>query len=220
MAAQFDPPMATSAQPRRAPARLNTAGSPAGGLATSVEITAEAPPVALLATFAAICASGQRRVAGLQVVDTAVDMAFDRVLPLRWMASVLIRGNIAPNRIFHPYSGVGDQFALTPVQGVTMQYANGVWQIPHFDGTQYAVEVGFGLGDTLLTWAYATSCSPGSSIAMAAGAYQLCSADGSEAIGDPVPATATTWAMNLGDQYRLAFDASGNATLSQVMSTR
>ena len=186
---------------------------------TSVEIDGALDPgMELLATFlpASPVPGGVRRVAGTQLVTTEVAIAFNRDLPFYWMASVLRKGDIAPNQLGHAYSGAADAFEMPFGDQLTLAHDESGWRIPHFDDGQYVVNVGFGLGRQIAAWGYSVACRPGQPVAMEAGAYQLASSDGSARIGDPVPDCATSWAMPLGSAYRLSFDQRGQGTLSRA----
>lgn len=183
---------------------------------TSVVIDAtKCPGVELVAAFytATAPSAGTARVAATQIVTETVSIDFEEVLPLFWMASVLRNGDIAPNQMTQPYSGPSDSFDLAFSGQLTLSYQQGVWQIPNYDSDSYSVSVGFGIGAGLAAWGYSVLCQPGQNVPLAAGGYQLVRPSSIGNIGDPIPADATLWSMQLGQQYSLAFDASGQATL-------
>ncbi|NJL27715.1 MAG: hypothetical protein HC897_07385 [Thermoanaerobaculia bacterium] len=185
---------------------------------TKVEITSAVDmAIELVATFAATTtgSEGINRVAAPQILDTTVNVDFNRDVPLYWMASVYRKGDLSPNVSTWPYSGDGDVFSVQLNQQITLEHNAQGWQIPSFDSLQDDVEVGFGMGSDLIAWGYSVSCSPNSSLLLRASAYELARSNGGLEVGDAIPAGLPSWQMSFGGSYVLAFDSSGVGTLTQ-----
>jgi hypothetical protein len=185
---------------------------------TTVEIVAEVDyAIPLVATFAAaspIPPSGQQMVAALQTVDTKVYIDFNRDLPLWWFAAAYKTGDIAANTAACVYSSDADAFSLALTPSITVTHDSAGWTMPVYDGTQYAVTVGFGLGTSLVFFAYAVPTSPNATLLVKAGGYVLAQSSGTQKIGDPVTSSQKAWTMPLGDAYLLTFDSTGTGTLT------
>jgi hypothetical protein len=189
-----------------------------GAAPTTVWITTpNTLEVDLVATFspATPISSGVRRVAGTQTITSTVDLDFGKALPLNWMASVLKKGDLAPNQAYFIYVSDMDDFVMPLNADITLKHQNGAWQIPAYDTLQYTVNVGFGLGATYIGWGYSLACQPNQTLIVKAGSYELVRSNGQEQIGDPVVANQGDWAMPMGFTYTLAFDGSGNGVLTR-----
>jgi len=175
------------------------------------------PGIVLLATFlpAVPAAGGVRRIAGVQEVTTTVSVDFNEELPIVWMASVLRVGDLAPNQLSAPYSGASDQFQLAFPDELVISYGQGAWKLPPYDGLEYQVTVGLGIGTGLAAWGYSVPCGPQQTVPMDAGSYQLVRSGGDETIGDEIPDDLDTWTLPLGFQYALTFDQAGIGTLTE-----
>lgn len=173
--------------------------------------------IELVATFSPITLdpNGISIVAGLQTVNTNVEVNFTEVLPLNWMASVLKKGDLSPNQAYYTYSSDLDSFTLPLNRYITLTHENGAWQIPRYDAREYVVNVGFGLGREYICWGYSVLCSPLTTRALGAGSYRLVRSDGHEQIGDPVAPDQGDWSMPMGYTYTLAFDSCGNGILTR-----
>lgn len=183
---------------------------------TNVEIKpAQDYAIALVATFCSPSQpSGERLVAGLQTVDSAVYVDFKRDLPLWWLGSVFRTGEISPNSSVFAYSGNADGFSMPINKDITLTHDQNGWKIPSYDTTEYSVMVGFGLGVDLVFPAYLVGTPPITNIVVEAGGYQLARSSGAQTIGDEVTPEQEAWSMPLGGAYLLTFDASGNGQLS------
>jgi hypothetical protein len=172
--------------------------------------------IVLLATFlpAVAAAGGVRRTAGVQQVTTYVSIDFDAILPICWMAQVQRTGDLAPNQLGTPYYGGSDEFELVFPGELVVSYGQGAWKLPSYDGGEYGVTVGFGIGTGLAAWGYSVPCLPQQSVPMKAGGYQFVRSGGDETIGDPIPGDLDTWAMPLGFQYLLTFKQDGTGVLT------
>jgi hypothetical protein len=187
-------------------------------LRTSVAIDATKDPgVELLATFlpAATVPGGVRRIAATQILTATVAIQFDDVLPIYWLASVLRAGDIAPNQLAQTYSSVSDQFGFH-FGDLEIVHQSGAWQLPHYDSTQFSVNVGFGIGQSAVAWGYSVPGGPGQNVQMDVGSYQFVRSNGQDRIGDPVQDNLEAWTMPLGSRYSLIFDQSGNGVLSKL----
>jgi hypothetical protein len=158
---------------------------------------------------------GVRRVAATQLVTAIVSVEFDVLLPIYWMASVLKAGDLAPNQMTEPFVQASDQFDLAFSGEVSISHNADGWQIPAFEPAQYTINVGFGIGQHFICWAYSVPCTPSERVPLSPGSYQLVRSDGDERIGDPVAADSETWSLPLGFSYGLTFDSSGEGILSR-----
>ncbi|WP_242137955.1 hypothetical protein [Sphingomonas sp. TREG-RG-20F-R18-01] len=196
----------------------STFAATGGTSVTTVEIVAEVDyAIPLVATFAAaspIPQSGQQMVAALQTVDTKVYIDFNRDLPLWWFAAAYKTGEIAANTATYVYTSDADVFSLALTPSITLTHDSAGWKMPVYDGTQYAVTIGFGLGTSLVFFAYAVPASPNATVLVNAGGYVLAQSSGTQTIGDPVTNSQTAWSMPLGDTYLLTFDSTGTGTLT------
>jgi len=174
------------------------------------------PGVELLATFlpAAGLPGGIRRIAATQTVTATVSIDFNNDLPIYWMASVLRRGDIAPNQLAQAYSSISDEFEFSFGEELVVAHEGGAWLSPHYDTNEYSLNVGFGIGRSVIAWGYSVPCQPGQPVSLDAGSYQFVRSNGQSAIGDPVADNLEAWTMPLGFQYSLVFDQCGNGSLS------
>lgn len=207
------PPVAARNRAAATGAALQTAAPQ-----TSVTIVAAADySVDLVATIfpgSPAPPGGERLVAGLQTVNRAVYIPFNRDLPLWWFAAVQKKGEIAANTDAFAYSSDADSFTMQMNPAITLTHDAKGWHIPSYDSTLYAVTVGFGLGTDLVFCAYAAPAAPLASLPIPLGGYQLARSSGGQGIGDIVTADQTAWSMPLGAAYLLTFDASGVGKLT------
>jgi hypothetical protein len=159
---------------------------------------------------------GLRRVWGQCTIASTAVASLGQSLPVLWMAKVLRKGDFAPNQSTVPVKARDDRFDLAFPDVMTISYSDEAWHLPAFDSNVYDVEVGFGLVSGYASWAYSVHGRPQQVIHMVPGAYQVVRSDGSETVGDPVPATLESWSVPLGAKRQLTFDGSGHGTLGPL----
>lgn len=175
----------------------------------------------LVLTFAPLSpvGSGVLRVAALQTVYSEVRINFNSQATLYWLVSALKAGDVSPNQAGLLFTSNADDFRLVVNEQIIVTHDPGGWNLPHYDGNEWSVNVGFGLriGDWVY-WGYSVGCTSGQhGVLVEAGAYELVRSDGAEKIGDPVVlAGMSQWSMPLGHHYSLHFDSQGTGVLRVI----
>jgi hypothetical protein len=173
------------------------------------------PGVDLLVTF--VPQSGVegevRLVAARQSVVTKATIRWSTALPVDWMVSVRKTGDVAANISTRPISGRNDDMVFAFPNEMTVILADGEWQIPNFDPSQYLVEAGFGIDGDVIQPAYAVPCRPGQRLRMVPGHYQIVRSDGEDAIATPIRPGLEVWDVPSGTDSILTFDSRGQGKL-------
>jgi hypothetical protein len=189
---------------------------------TSVQITSSViADIDLVLTFSppdSGSATGIRRVSAFQKVSSSVRIDFTQQAMLFWMASVQQWSSMSPNQMGYPYTRNSDEFTLKITREISLIHDTDGWKVPHYDPSEYSVNVGFGLkiGDWVY-WGFSVLCNPDQEpVRIDAGSYELFRSNGAEQIGDPVALDQSQWDMPIGSSYQLAFDAWGNGTLTKL----
>jgi hypothetical protein len=156
-------------------------------------------------------------VSALQKVSSTVWVDFAQQATLYWLASVLQSSLLSPNQMGYPYTQNSDAFALQITNDMRFIHDADGWEVPDYDSREYTVNVGFGLRiREWVYWGFSVLCSPGCRVHIDAGSYQFVRSNGGEQMGDPIAEDRRQWDMPIGFSYRLAFDASGNGTLTTL----
>ncbi len=192
--------------------------SPSAALAAGqilvIDATAD-PGVDLLVTFVpqSSVEGGTRRIAAHQSVVTTAFIGLSAALQVDWMVSVLKTGDVAANISTRPVSDRNGHMLFVFPNEMTVVLDNGEWQIPNFDSSLYAVEVGFGIESNIVQSAYSVQGRPGQRLKMAPGNYQVVRSDGEARIGTPIRPDLETWDIPSNMDSLLTFNSRGEGTL-------
>lgn len=173
-------------------------------------------------TFYAISSpSADYILAGIQSLHTKVIIELSNQLPLSWVASVLVAGEISPNQLAYPFSSNYDQFSMRLNNEITLTHGENGWQIPPYDNREYRVCIGLGMGLEEICWGCSVTVAPNSNVRLEADAYELFRLDMIVPVGYPVtPTPSDAWQIPLGSKALLSFSASGIGTLTFVTANQ